>query len=195
MIEFFTKKNRGFSLIELLVVGAIIALISTIFLIGFGEGEEHFALQRSTHMLAQDIRRIQELAMRAEDFHGFASRGGFGIQIESATSSYILFADCDMGGDFDDTGGALNCEAATTAPDGSVQELLAIRELEEGVTIISVTPNPLTIVFIPPDPGVRIRDNLGHLFATTTITLGINIDGVLITRSINVNDAGLIAIE
>ena len=188
-------KKNAFTLVELLVVGTIIALLATIFLISYRGGEKQFSLQRSTHMLAQDIRRVQELAMRAEDFEGSVSRGGFGIHLESATSSYILFADCDKDGLFDADRGAASCVAATDVVPFP-EELKLERErrrLEEGVEIISVSPNPSIIVFIPPDPAVRIRDGLGNLVATTTIVLGV--DGLVETKTIRVNNAGLIAIE
>jgi prepilin-type N-terminal cleavage/methylation domain-containing protein len=184
------KNSTGFTLIELLMVIAIIALISSIVFIGYRERERHFVLQRSVHILAQDIRRVQEMAMRAEDFQGTVSRGGFGIQFESGAASYILFADCNRNQSFDTAGIATNCAAATSAV--PFPEKLERRVLERDVLITSVNPNPSTIVFIPPDPGIRI--NAGAV-ARAAITLGIIIDGMLVTQRVVVNSAGLIIIE
>jgi prepilin-type N-terminal cleavage/methylation domain-containing protein len=171
--EFRPWRNylTGFTLIELLVAVFIIVLISSIVFIDYRAGDKQFALQRSTYMLAQDIRRVQEMAMRAEDFRGTASRGGWGIRLESATSSYILFADPNENRVFDFPG-----------------EKFERRELEREVTITSISPNPSTIVFIPPDPGIRINTGIA---TSTTITLGIG--GY--TARVIVNNAGLIAIE
>jgi len=187
------KNNSGFSLIELLVAVVIISLISTIVLINYRQGRERFTLQRSTHVLAQDIRIAQELAMRAEDFQGTVSRGGFGIHLTSATSSYVLFADCDRDLEFDISGGAASCAVATTA--NPFPEQLELRRLEGGVTIHSISPSsPSTIVFIPPDPGTRIRAG-GVTTTAITITLGVIDDGVLATSTVSVNNAGLIDIR
>jgi len=187
------KNNRGFTLIELLAVVAIIGLLSGIVLINFRAGQDQFALQRSTHILAQDIRRVQELAMRAENFRGTSSRGGFGIHLTSATSSYILFADCDGDGAFDvgSVTPPATCLASTTT--NPFPEQLELRTLERGVRIASILPSsPSTIVFIPPDPATRINDGAATV---ATITLGIAIDGVLTTTTVSVNNAGLIEIR
>ena len=195
------KNNNGFSLIELLVVIIIIALISTIFLIGFRGGEEQFALQRSAHLLVQDLRQAQELAMRAEDFDGSVSRGGFGIHLESATSSYILFADCDQDGVFDVTGNATSCVAATDA--FPFPEELKIegerRKLEQGIKIKEISLGSFAnIVFVPPDPITRIsgEEEVPPDFAEEIkIILKVIGSDPPEIKIINVNKAGLIAIE
>ncbi len=185
--------NRGISLIELLVVVFIIALMSTIVFVGYQGGRERLALERSTHMLAQDIRHAQELAMRAEDFRGSASWGGFGIHLVGATTSYVLFADCDQDRFFTAiTGAALSCATATTANRFNQSEELERRLLEEGVRIVSVLPNPSTIVFIPPDPAIRINNGA---VTSTTITLEVIVGGLPVTTIIDVNQAGLISIR
>ena len=188
------RQKNGFSLIELIVVVTIIALISAIVLVNYRGGQERFALQRSTHILAQDMRHAQELAMRAENFHGTVSRGGFGVHLVSNTSSYILFADCDGDRVFDvTTDFTTECANSGRTGFGVRSEELEIRQLERGVIITSISPaSPSTIVFIPPDPAILINNGV---VTSTTITLGIMIDGVNVTSSVIVNNAGLIAIE
>lgn len=187
------NSKAGFSLVELLMVVTIIILMSTIVLVSFRSGQDQFTLQRAAHLLAQDIRRAQELAMRAEDFHGTVSRGGFGVHLTTGASSYVLFADCDNGRDFDLTGSATSCVTATTASGGSFPEQLESRTFEAGVTITSITPAASsTIVFIPPRPVTQIRSG-GSVVTSTTITLGIS--GLAQTQRVFINNAGLITIE
>jgi prepilin-type N-terminal cleavage/methylation domain-containing protein len=183
-------KNTGFTLIEVLIVVTIIAVLSAIILINYQEGQAHLALQRSTHILAQDIRRVQEMAMRAEDFQGTVARGGFGIRVESGTSTYILFADCNANQVFNATGTATNCNLATSV--NPFPEQLEIRELEKNINIVSVSPNPSTIVFIPPDPGTRINAGVA---TSTTIRLEVIVGGITTHREVIINNVGLIEIK
>jgi len=185
----------GFTLIELIVVITIIAVLSTIVLITFRTGQEQFTLQRSAHILAQDIRRAQELAMRAEEFHGIIPRGGFGIYLNlnrvvgtypHLTSYYILFADCNENRSYD--GEATICRSLT--PGVYFSEQIERREIERGVRITEIsTLSPTTIVFIPPDPAIRIRSG-GADFTNTIITLSIG----NLSERVTVNSAGLIEI-
>jgi len=185
--NFLNISNKGFSLVELLVVTIVIAMISSIVFIDYRRGQERVVLQRSIHRLAQDIRRTQELTMRAEDFRGSVSRGGFGVRFESNTSSYVLFADCDNDRFFDATGNTLRTCATSTTTD-PFPEKLEMRTLEEGV-IINSTPSPANIVFIPPDPAVRINNRNDITNVIITLSIG------NYTGTITVYNSGLIAIE
>ncbi len=182
------NNQKGLSIIELMTVIAIIGILTSVAVIGWRERGEGLALKRSAHQLSQDIRKVQELAMRAEDFEGTISRGGFGIRLIGGVSYYILFADCNASRSYNATGGAANCKIATIA--NPFPEQLEIRELEEGVKVISVSPSPATITFIPPAPSVSIN-NFHPTYTSVIITLGIN----GLTRNITVNNAGLVAIE
>lgn len=187
--DLLEKSSAGFTLLEITVVVFIIALFSTIFLVHYRGGEKQFALQRSVHKLAQDLRWVQELTMRAKDFQGSVSQGGFGIYLVGATSSYTLFADCNANRLFDIGGAAPPASCVDSSLANPYPETLEKKELEKGVRIISVSPSPLTIVFIPPDPAVSISND--PLITSSTIILGIN----GLTKTITVNRAGLIAIE
>ena len=173
--------EKGFTLIELLIVMAIIILFTSISLIGFRGGEERFALQRSAHILAQDLRIAKEMAMSAREVPEHpAFEGGHGIHLDIADpSSYILFADLDNDRIFDVVGGI---------GEGIIDTI----ELERGVRIVSLSPHPTstTIVFIPPDPAVSINN-----FAATSTVITLGVDGLVETKTIRVNNAGLIAIE
>ena len=169
---FFRKKKNGFSLVEMLTVVALITLLSTIVFTGLRGKEDDFTIQRSVHKLDLDIGRAKELTMRAEDFGAVPSRGGFGVHFEINDNYYILFADVNENRIFDE------------------MELYENIELEQGV-IITYLPqnNPLTIVFIPPDPTILINNN--PIITSATITLGIN----HLTATVAVNNTGLIYVR
>lgn len=171
--------NKSFTLIELLVVTGIILFLSAIIFPNFRLGERQFALQRSTHKLAQDIRRSQEMAMSAREFNQMNPLGGYGVYLTTETpDSYILFADCDGYYDYDPTG----------IPCGGVSEKIEEINFEKKVEISSLFPSPLTITFTPPDPTVRINQ-----LTPSSATITLIIDNT--TKTINLNSAGLIEIE
>ncbi len=172
MVNDITKKNSaGLTLVELLVVISIIAVISAIVFANYREGEKQFALQRSAHKLAQDIRRAQNMAMAARGIGGVVPRG-YGIHlITTSPTQYILFADNNGNGLRD-------------AGDTDVETL----GLETGNSITGLSPaSPLTIVFFPPDPTVLISGSP----ANTLASISLNYAGGA-GRTVSVNRAGLI---
>jgi len=194
------NSKLGFTLLEITVVLAIIGLLAAIVLANYRGGEKQSALLRSTHRLAQDLRRAEEMAISSrktspEFGEEVFPRGGYGIYFEinpQAPKGYhiILFADCDREGDYDDWG-PYACAEATSGSGNSRDETIEAITLEEGIKIkkLRVDSFPvdfLPITFTPPDPTVTIA---GGNEATITLCLK---DNENITRTITVNKAGLI---
>ncbi len=100
--------NKGFTMIEFLVVMSIIGILSSVLFFNWRSGEEMFALQSSAYRLAQDIKEMQEMTMEAKEMDCNGDTGSsFGIQFKSSWSTYyLLFVDCnnnyrqDTGEDF-----------------------------------------------------------------------------------------------
>ena len=192
--------QKAFTLLEITVVVAIIGLLAAIVLANYRGGEKQSALLRSTHRLAQDLRRAEEMAISSQktspEFgEEVFPRGGYGIYFEidpAAPKGYhiILFADCDQEGDYDDWG-SFTCAEATSGPGNSRDETIEAITLEEGIKIkkLQVDSFPvdfLPITFTPPDPTVTIAEG-----NEAAITLCLK-DNENITRTVTVNKAGLI---
>ena len=179
------NNNNAFTLTELLVICGIILILSAIILADYRVGERSFALQRSAHKLAQDLRVAQELSMSAKAFDCVAELGagwkmkGYGIILDSTTEEkkhfYLLKPRCESGGSFKEF-----------EDDDTVGEKIS---LEKGVKIKTLTQNSLKIFFYPPEPEV----DLGRL-NTAEITICLKTDEAKIKKII-INKTGLINVE
>ena len=186
------RRNEGFTLIELLVVTVIITILTAAILVNYRNSEQQFALQRSAHKLAQDIRRAGEMAMSAKEITGPTGEkvipsGGYGIYLRSLPNppyyEIIIFADCNDNQQF--TSGNV-----CGTPPNRFSESLEDVKLESGVKISNLSPNsPLQITFKPPSPKISIQGG-----DTAEITLALEADPTK-TKKIKVNAVGLIEVE
>ena len=165
--------NKGFTLVELMVVTAIIVLLTAMTLPNYRAGSQQLALQRSAHKLAQDLRRAEELALSSQAF-GDQTPQGYGVYFNKSQSSrYILFADLDGNHQY------------SGLSDEKVEEIT----LEGKVVISGLSPefaSVLTIVFTPPDPSVYFYEDSNAVTASITL---------MAKEIIQVNKVGLIVVE
>lgn len=187
--------NRGFTLLEITVVVSLIVILSTVFIANYRGGEKQFALKRSSHQLAQDLRGAQEMAMSSQKTGEAFPKGGYGIHLQEDSNSYILFADCDGDGKYDETGNVfITCAEAT--PDNPFPEAIKEIFLEEGIEVSALEPyaldpysgdKTLEITYFPPDPIVTITP------AASSASIALSFDGS--TKTIYLNSGGLIDID
>lgn len=168
MIINIIKPQSGFTLIELLTVAAIVIFMTVLTLPNYVAGAKDYALQRSSHKLAQDLRKAQEMATASQEFNGRAVPGGYGLYLQRNSNVYVLFADTN----------------SNKMYDGPVEAVEALG-VEEGVDISFLSPlYYLTIVFVPPNPTTIITPDASWAVIT--------LNG---KKNIRVNKAGLIEIE
>ena len=155
---FIFKSGAGFTITELLVVIAVIILMTGLILPNWRSGEQSLALDRVVHKAGQDVRRAQELSLRAQAFDNCpqdTSITGYGIVFDTSWSStqYRLFANCKSDGSADDYTFGSNDMVLS---EGTIT-------LENGIEIALVSPTPqASIVFIPPTPQVFINGDQGE---------------------------------
>ncbi len=172
--------NKGFTLIELFVVIAIIGILAAALLMGRSRSEKRQALYREANNLAQNLREIESMTMGARQVV-CSKTGGitrvFGLHVKQVWRKYyVFFGDC-------------NSNYIHDANDEDFQTIF----LEEGVEIVDVgVPAALSLVFVPPDPIVYVNGNLP--VAESRITLALESDPSAST-TIKVNSAGRITIE
>ena len=126
------RGNKGFTLIEILVVLSIISLLTILTFTQYRTGQKSFALQRAAHQMAQDIRRAQEMAMSAKEcFPEICGEiesiipDGYGVYFETGLTNYDLYADRNSNERYDGS-------------DSIVEEDI---ELEKGIYIEDVSPS------------------------------------------------------
>ncbi len=171
--------KKGFTLIELLVITVIITLMSALVIPNLKFGEEQFAVQNSAHKLAQDLRRVQQMAMSSSEFNGTIPEGGYGIYFKKNENFYTLFADCSGDKQYDLSEKILE--------QSFLNEKIIISEL------FSFFPREtLSIIFVPPDPTVYIEPGDGSM---AMIFIKDSSNTQVSEKIITINKAGLISIE
>lgn len=91
---------KGFTIIELLMVIAIITILPVIVLSNFPQAKLQFALSRAAHAFAQDARLAQDMAKSSlpyKDSFGISQLvGGYGVYVDIdrlGNKKYIMYAD------------------------------------------------------------------------------------------------------
>ena len=164
--------QKGFTLIELIVVIFIVALTTSASMVYYRSGDRGFSLIRSAYLVAQGLRSAQELAISAKEFGESGVPSGYGVYFNIySPSEYIIFADLDDSKQY------------------NPGELLETVSLEKGVVVNGFNPvtNELNVVFNPPDPAVFFSPTDANL---ASIRLSSKDSG----KIIEVNKAGLINI-
>lgn len=120
--------QKGFNLVEIMVVIAIISIMISVTVISYRDFESSKALSFGLKQFIMDFRVVQNNALGVLQHNGNIPDGGYGIRISTASdSSYILFAD---DGDHIFDGGT---------------EIISTEDLPPKVTINSVTTTPADV--------------------------------------------------
>lgn len=168
--------EKALTLIELLVVVAIIILLTVMVSSYYHFGQAQYALQRSAHKLAQDIRGAQAMTMSGKVYEcETGTLKGYGIELKEGENHYLLKARCEEG----------DYEEDEVLEDGEIklEKKVVIKELTFG----DVSTSSLEVFFYPPNPKV----DLGGAVEGVEILLGLE-DNDEYKGRVEVNKAGLI---
>ncbi|MSU54432.1 MAG: type II secretion system protein [Candidatus Staskawiczbacteria bacterium] len=150
--------SKGYTILELLVVVAIISVLSIITVSNFPQAKLQFSLSRVANQFEQDVRRAQQLSLSSAEFIDSNNVAhpvkGYGIYINTLNNTeYIIYAD-----NFDD----LQNNQRYDAGRDYIVETIDFTETEPGIVIKHATsagahfnpPNPIT-TFQPSLESVR----------------------------------------
>ncbi len=133
------KNSWGFTIIEMLVVIAVLSLISTSLLLYSRTGERQIILFREQSRIVGALSRAKSLSIAT--FGQVGVPCGYGVHFETP-KIFLIFKDLSS-----------DCSAVDKVYSGT-DELLESFELDQAVSFGNLTLTD--IVFIPPDPKIVI---------------------------------------
>lgn len=174
--------SKGFTVVELVIVTAIITLLSALLIARIHITNPGRALKGGAQELAANIRKTQNMAVSTKKTGGDIPCG-YGLYFDKNTpSGYILFAEWDSDP---------NCGNINRDYDGGSEKIKEIIFSSPLVEIASTNPSPLSLFFLPPDPETFVNGSLP--VAEVTITLKSKGDPAM--KIIKINSAGRVRIE
>ena len=148
------RENKGFTLIEMIVVTSVIVVISTAGLAIFSEQRNRVDLVLSAQKVANDLRKARNLAMISSKYDmgsGAEVPCGYGIHFgASDDNAYILFA-----GNNSDTG---NCGSTDKSynPAPALENDIEVESINLPSNVIISNSNDFDIFFEPPYSATTI---------------------------------------
>ena len=177
------QKRNGFTIVEMLVVIAVMAILLGTISIQYSAGKRQLLLNRAAYKLAKDIRRAQEMSLGAKQCCTSPKTvpdGGYGVSFTASSTSYQIKA-------YNGTGGAI-----ATIEDIKIENGV---ELPSGAIIVDPPGTNVTdvnIKFLPPDPTTVINTVPYPSFSSVRITLLLSADHTK-TKTVTINPIGMIA--
>lgn len=140
------SKNRGFTLVEMLVVIFIIGFVSSILVFNWRKNEKEYQLQKAAQMIVQNIRKAQGLALSGKDYWSPKPPPpypSYGVSFDKQNkTSYVVFGD-------------INGNQTYQSPPSDI--LVDTIYLESGIEIYSLSGGAnLNVTFSIPDGFVTI---------------------------------------
>lgn len=174
--------KKGFTLVELMVVVAVIAISSSILLLNWEPAQKAFNLRHAAFQLAEDLRRAQQLSLSTHQFQcnplPAEDHTGYGLYLNtSSTTSYQVFENCNDENRSWDSGEERETLHFTSG--------ISIQGLKVGSSPV----NNLSILFVPPNPDTYINENSSGQEAEITLTNG------KATAVVKINNGGRIEVN
>lgn len=171
-------QQKGFTLIELMVVVAIIGIVSVLVLANYRQDSARQSLVQAEQKLISDLRRAQNMAMSGTDINNQYYGVGIYIDIgaEGDNGKYIIYGEKQQDNRTYNSGSDTIIETINLPPKIIIQS-------------VSSGNNKLGVFYEPPDP--RIYLDVLPVSGQATINLQAQNSGLPV-KTITVNDSGLV---
>jgi type II secretory pathway pseudopilin PulG len=182
-------QSKGFTIIEVLVVAAMIVVFSIILISNFPQARLQFALSRAAYKFEQDVRKAQADAFsstRYTDAEGNEMPlGGYGIHVDvTDNKKYVIYGDMFPQNQRYDN-------------QDYIIETIDLAQTEPGIIIKeikTVQGNDVSINFTPPNPITTIGNGADQSLAGVDIVFTLEGDQAK-TKTVSINTSGLIQIK
>jgi len=174
-------KKEGFSLVEIIVVMAIMSVILAVSMANYRGGDDLAKVKMEAHKMVSEIRKTQIKALGSVEYNSDTPEGGWGIYINLNENNdrFRIFANSNY-----NDGANLEYDVG----EGNKADGGEVVYLGNDVKIASTSVgNILNITFVPPDPTVYIYDG-----SSTTTSVKISLKYGDIIKDVSVNYFGLI---
>lgn len=182
-------KKSGFTIIELIVSTAIIALVTGIFLANYSTANRRTDLTMTAQKLVSDIRVAQSYALGLARYGTQASNnvpvGGWGVHINLASGNdrYTIFAD-DNGDTYYNLGEAYDSLGGQTI---YLPKNLIIQSLQ----VASTNSTKVNMTFLPPDPLTFINNGVASGTSAVIVLKDTRSNSI---KTVRVNFLGLVEV-
>ncbi len=199
--KLFVRAGKGFTLVELLVVSAIILLMTAFIFFQQSKFNSSTLLRSLTYSVALSVRQAQVYgtSVRESSVGSGVFSKGYGVYVPAVGTTanlYYIFADIDGDGAYDATEELPVFRLGAGYYLGSICFVVG----SSGSCAATPTPNSLTVFFRRPNPDACLSNNADGacavgataLYTKTFITIANtkNAD----TRSIKISDNGQISV-
>lgn len=205
MSKIFHKNNKGFTLIELIVVISIFAILSSIMVFNYGSFKSSLSIQNLADDIALSVRKAQGYAIGV---HGYGISNsfdsGYGVHFSTAEStagsvsgnvgsnkSFILFANINNDKEYDSSP---SCGDPTSSTE--CLEVLSITSADEIKEILlgSTSVATLDIMFKRPNPEPKFYVNGSYDASISSVKIKISNDNG-ISKIITISNVGQISVS
>ena len=198
-MKFFYNQshNRGYTLIELIVVVSIVGLVSAVIFANYPRFRSRVALDNTAHEIALAIRQAQVYGIGVQRGLSGAGVSGvyqpYGIYFSVADPQhYTLFIDKNGNQQYDVGGGEL-VEQTTIGGDKTINSIQVA-----GTTLPSNTYDNVVVLFQRPNPDAKIlTKTLAGTLSTpqSDIRINVGIVGTASIETITVSAVGQISVQ
>ncbi len=173
IFDFEHREAVGFTMLEAVVVLALLAIIAGIVIANFPALNQRIAIQRSSQELALALRRAQSMALAVRQVQtpgGIQVPPAFGVYVtRSDPARYLIFADLRLGG--------VNDRRYRAGDDVVVESLsfppgITITDLRSDVDSANAVQDALNVVFTVPEATVSISNASVSVGSSGRVILG-----------------------
>lgn len=191
-----SKNKKGFSLVELIIVMAIMAVLGAVVAPQYASNKKEKSMSYARTQIINDIRYVQSYTLSTKRFpaDGTSPTGGFGIFFEKGKTYYTVFGDKLHGGVVNhhyDAGYASTSSEYEFFEKINLVDGITITNLElvNSATSTSTFPTSVDYVSVPPYGKVYIGGLADTMILKVTFSNGVSSR----TETININSSGFIS--